>query len=44
MPDKRNAQAVSSPKGENLAEKKVSTIGEVRPNFSEDHNFLILLG
>jgi hypothetical protein len=42
MPDKRNAQAVSSPKGEKLAEKNVNTRGEVRPNFSEDHNFLIL--
>jgi hypothetical protein len=28
MPDKRNAQAVSSPKGEKLAEKNVNTRGE----------------
>jgi hypothetical protein len=42
MPDKRNAQAVSSPKGEKLAESKVSSTGEVCPNFGNDYNLLIL--
>jgi hypothetical protein len=33
MPDKRNAQAVSSPKGEKLAEKKCQVQGRSTPKF-----------
>jgi hypothetical protein len=42
MSDKRNAKAVSSPEGENLAERNVITTGEVRPYFGKDYNLLIL--